>query len=363
MALVKKLSLRKVAASADEEPAAEAAPKKVLKGLKPAKPEPEEEPELPLEEEQEQAPPAKKVLTKKVLGSGPAKKAEPEPEEEPEEEAEAEETEDDEVPEEQAAEAPKKSLAVKKKAAAPEARTYASPAEAAEAEGKTREVVAYSPSSMGTIDGEIDSRDLMRPRIQLVQANSTDLEERGFTVGQIALNGELLIWDKGCDPLELTLLTGRKKYQQKLTDEEYKEGSVPLIFDSKEDAAEAGFNPEWDGDEPPQVDPVLYCLFLLKQPDFIEPDPLFNLEFDDEKYVMAEMKFSGVNMRTPTSGKWLITQTRTSLAPDSRMFNISMVAAREKQKTSGNIVTVAQFKNLGRHKNPEFFEFVKTIGA
>jgi len=357
MALAKKLSLRKVASSASAEEGLAAAPKKVLKGLKPA---PKEEPELPLEESEEEqveeTQPAKRVITKKRLGGGPAAKPDPEPEveEEAEETGEVEEAEEVEEP------APKKTLAVKKSAAP---RAYATPTEAADAEGKTREVVTYNPAAMGTIDGEVDERDLMRPRIQLVQANSADLEERGFSAGQVALNGELLIWEKGCDPLEMILMTGRKKFAQKLTDEEYKAGQMPVIFDSKEDAAEAGFNPEWDGDEPPMVDPVLYCVFLLKQPDYIEPDPLFNLEFGDERFVLAEMKFSGVNMRSATSGRWLITQTRTSLVPDSRLFTIGMTAVREKQKNSGNIVTVAVFKNHGRHEDKEFISWVQSIGA
>lgn len=363
MALAKKLSLRKVAssASAEEEPAA--APKKVLKGLKPAhKEEPElplEQPELPLEyaeeEQVEETQPAKRVLVKRRLGGGPAAKPEPEPEVE----EETEETEETEEVEEVEESAPKKTLAVSKAAV----KKYATPTEAADAEGKTHEVVTYNSAAMGTIDGEVDERDFMRPRIQLVQANSSNLEERGFSAGQVALNGELLIWEKGCDPLEMILMTGRKKFAQKLTDEEYKAGQIPVIFDSKEDAAEAGFNPEWDGDEPPMVDPVLYCVFLLKQPEYIEPDPMFNLEFGDERFVLTEMKFSGVNMRSATSGRWLITQTRTSLVPDSRLFTLGMTAVREKQKTSGNIVTVAVFKNHGRHGDKEFISWVQSIGA
>ncbi len=77
---------------------------------------------------------------------------------------------------------------------------------------------------------------------------------------------------------------------------------------------------------------------------------------------MAEMRFSGVNYRCTTSGTWLMTQTRTSLVPDSREFTLSMIADREKQKKSGNIVTVCQFKNLGRHDDPNFTAWVKSLG-
>jgi hypothetical protein len=214
--------------------------------------------------------------------------------------------------------------------------------------------------AMGTIDGAISERDLLRPRIMMVQANSSDLEERGYTVGQIVLNGQVLIWDKGFDPLNMVLMTGRKKFIQKLSDEEYKEGVIPMIFETPKDAEAAGFTTEWENNEPPTVDPALFCLFLLQQPDYIEPDPIFNMEFDGKAYTLAEMRFSGVNFRSSSAGRWLMTQTRTSLAPDSRHFSIGMTCSREKQK-SGNIVTVASFRNQGRHKNPRFIEWVLSL--
>jgi hypothetical protein len=223
-----------------------------------------------------------------------------------------------------------------------------------------RALANFSPMAMGTIDGAITERDLLRPRITMVQANSSDLEERGYTVGQIVLNGQVLIWDKGFDPLNLVLVTGRKKFIQKLSDEEYKEGVIPMIFENPKDAEAAGFTTEWENNEPPTVDPALFCLFLLQQPDYIEPDPIFSMEFDGKAYTLAEMRFSGVNFRSSSAGRWLMTQTRTSLAPDSRHFSIGMTCSREKQK-SGNIVTVASFRNQGRHKNPRFIEWVMSL--
>lgn len=228
------------------------------------------------------------------------------------------------------------------------------------ADPSDRALSNFSPMAMGTIDGAITERDLLRPRIMMVQANSSDLEERGYSVGQIVLNGQVLIWDKGFDPLNMVLMTGRKKFIQKLSDEEYKDGVIPMIFETPKDAEAAGFTTEWENNEPPTVDPALFCLFLLQQPDYIEPDPIFNMEFDGKAYTLAEMRFSGVNFRSSSAGRWLMTQTRTSLAPDSRHFSIGMTCSREKQK-SGNIVTVASFRNQGRHKNPRFAEWVLSL--
>jgi len=222
-------------------------------------------------------------------------------------------------------------------------------------------VVSYRPMAMGQIDGAISERDLMRPRIQMVQANSSDLESKGFTVGQIVVNGEVLVWDKGYDPLSVILMTGRKKFIQRLTDEEYKDGVIPMIFDSPKDAENAGFSVNWDGKEPPTADPGLFCLFLLEQPEYIEPDPIFSLEHAERKFCLAEMKFTGVNYRSSTAARWLMTQSQTSLIPDTRMFMLGLTCSREKQK-SGNIVTVANFKNLGRHKDPGFAEWVLSLG-
>ena len=222
-------------------------------------------------------------------------------------------------------------------------------------------VVSYRPMAMGQIDGAISERDLMRPRIQMVQSNSSDLESKGFTVGQIIVNGEVLVWEKGYDPLSTILMTGRKKFIQRLTDEEYKDGIIPMIFDSPKDAESAGFSTNWDGKEPPTADPGLFCLFLLEQPEYIEPDPIFSLEHAERRFCLAEMKFTGVNYRSSTAARWLMTQSQTSLIPDTRMFMLGLTCSREKQK-SGNIVTVANFKNLGRHKDPGFAQWVTSLG-
>jgi hypothetical protein len=108
--------------------------------------------------------------------------------------------------------------------------------------GAETAVVSFQPMAMGRIDGAISERDLMRPRVNMVQSNSSDLESKGFTVGQIVLNGEILVWEKGYDPVNMILMTGRKKFIQRLNDEEYKDGIIPMIFDTPKDAENAGFS-------------------------------------------------------------------------------------------------------------------------
>jgi hypothetical protein len=319
MALIQKLSLRRKTA---EIPKTSDAPV--------AEETPVETPEVS-ETPQPAAQPAKRLITKKALA--------PEPDEDIIE-AEVE-----------PAPAPSKKLATRQPIIEADEDDVAS----------ETAVVSYRPMAMGQIDGAISERDLMRPRVNMVQSNSSDLESKGFTVGQIVVNGEVLVWDKGYDPLNLILMTGRKKFIQRLTDEEYKDGVTPMIFDSPKDAESAGFSTNWDGKEPPTADPGLFCLFLLEQPEYIEPDPIFSLEHAERKFCLAEMKFTGVNYRAATAARWLMTQSQTSLIPDTRMFMLGLTCSREKQK-SGNIVTVANFKNLGRHKDPGFAEWVLSLG-
>jgi hypothetical protein len=319
MALIQKLSLRRKTA---ETPKTSDAPV--------AEETPFETPEVS-ETPQPAAQPAKRLITKKALA--------PEPDEDIIE-AEVE-----------PAPAPSKKLATRQPIIEADEDDVAS----------ETAVVSYRPMAMGQIDGAISERDLMRPRVNMVQSNSSDLESKGFTVGQIVVNGEVLVWDKGYDPLNLILMTGRKKFIQRLTDEEYKDGVTPMIFDSPKDAESAGFSTNWDGKEPPTADPGLFCLFLLEQPEYIEPDPIFSLEHAERKFCLAEMKFTGVNYRAATAARWLMTQSQTSLIPDTRMFMLGLTCSREKQK-SGNIVTVANFKNLGRHKDPGFAEWVLSLG-
>jgi hypothetical protein len=319
MALIQKLSLRRKTA---ETPKTSDAPV--------AEETPVETPEVS-ETPQPAAQPAKRLITKKALA--------PEPDEDIIE-AEVE-----------PAPAPSKKLATRQPIIEADEDDVAS----------ETAVVSYRPMAMGQIDGAISERDLMRPRVNMVQSNSSDLESKGFTVGQIVVNGEVLVWDKGYDPLNLILMTGRKKFIQRLTDEEYKDGVTPMIFDSPKDAESAGFSTNWDGKEPPTADPGLFCLFLLEQPEYIEPDPIFSLEHAERKFCLAEMKFTGVNYRAATAARWLMTQSQTILIPDTRMFMLGLTCSREKQK-SGNIVTVANFKNLGRHKDPGFAEWVLSLG-
>jgi hypothetical protein len=321
MALIQKLSLRRKTA---ETPKTSDAPV--------AEETPVETPEVS-ETPQPAAQPAKRLITKKA----PA----PEPDEDIIE-AEVE-----------PAPAPSKKLATRQ----PVIEADEDPDEAA----SETAVVSYRPMAMGQIDGAISERDLMRPRVNMVQSNSSDLESKGFTVGQIVVNGEVLVWDKGYDPLNVILMTGRKKFIQRLTDDEYKDGVIPMIFDSPRDAENAGFSTNWDGKQPPAADPGLFCLFLLEQPEYIEPDPIFSLEHAERKFCLAEMKFTGVNYRASTAARWLMTQSQTSLIPDTRMFMLGLTCSREKQK-SGNIVTVANFRNLGRHKDPGFAEWVLSLG-
>lgn len=340
MALIQKLSLRRK--TADSVPAEQ----------------PEAQDDVQYDAEPETvAPAAKRVLGKKPAAvketKAPApkrlvtKKAAPVAEDEDVIEAEAE-------PIEEPTPKPTKKLAVAK----PPRNIVPSEIDE-EASGEVA-TMSYRPMAMGQIDGAISERDLMRPRINMVQSASSDLESKGFTIGQIVLNGEILIWEKGCDPLNVILMTGRKKFIQRLTDDEYKDGVIPMVFDSPQDAEAAGFETQWQGKEPPTVDPGLFCLFLLEQPDFIEPDPLFSLEYGERKFVLAEMKFTGVNYRAASAARWLMTQSHTSLRPDTRAFMLGLTCSREKQK-SGSIVTVANFKNLGRHKDVGFTEWVLSL--
>jgi hypothetical protein len=372
---IAKLSLRKK--SADDESAdssAEETPKKTLMkkrlGAGPSsaadKDDAEDEAPAPKKllkkapaEEEAEEPEDEAPAPKKLLKKAPAEEEAEEPEDEAPAPKKAVKTLETEVVDEDEAPTPKK-LAVRKKALPSAAGEEDEELDALP--GVDRSPVVYDAMKLGAIDGPIESRDLSRPRIQLVQNNSTDLEEAGFTVGQIALAGEVLIWDKGCDPLSVVLMTGRKRFSQKLTDDEYKEGVIPMTFDSPEAAEEAGFRTTWEGDQPPEVDAFLSTLFLVEQPDFIEPNPIFNLEYEDRRFTIAEMKFAGVNYRSRgVAGNWLMTQSRGSLLPDTRLSMLAMSASREKQKKSGNIVTVAKFRNLGKHSDQEFADWILSL--
>jgi hypothetical protein len=174
MALIQKLSLRRKTA---ETPKTSDAPV--------AEETPVETPEVS-ETPQPAAQPAKRLITKKALA--------PEPDEDIIE-AEVE-----------PAPAPSKKLATSQ----PVIEADEDPDEAA----SETAVVSYRPMAMGQIDGAISERDLMRPRVNMVQSNSSDLESKGFTVGQIVVNGEVLVWDKGYDRQEIEEKLEQEKQRQ-----------------------------------------------------------------------------------------------------------------------------------------------------
>jgi len=307
-------------------------------GKKPA-PEPEEAEEV---EEVEEAPAPKRGL--KPLGKKPT--PEPEPEEVEEEvEVEAEVVEETAKP---------TARGLKRLGAKPQ------PEPEEEAEEPERSIVVAQPAAyeLGRVTGDIEDSDLSRPRLEFVQSVGPLVEEHEYTPGQVVLNKEVLVWEKGYPALEVIVLAANKRFVEVT---EYGSDVMPRIFRSKDEVKAAGLWTEWQDNEAPPVKPELAMLVLVKQPDYIEPHDMFNVAIGDELWALTECRLGGTAFKNPKAGRYIMTIEKTTLSKGLHRGVMSLTTVRE--KPAKNTITVPVFKYLRASTDEQVRAIEELMGA
>ena len=208
---------------------------------------------------------------------------------------------------------------------------------------------ALSSGSGGTgIVGEVDTEDIIIPRLNIVQ-NVGQMAEM-FNAGAVVLNKEVEL----PTPLELTILTARKQFVENLPfDSEEK----PRVFDTLAEVKQAGGTIEWEGNVRPSYNPVLHVQVIFAAPEGFA-DYALPLDYNGHAYGLAIWTLRGVAYNR--AGKNILTAARFSLR-DGLVFG-KWELTTKKEKFGRNSVVVPVLRNAGRN-TPDFVNWVKSIGG
>jgi hypothetical protein len=204
--------------------------------------------------------------------------------------------------------------------------------------------------SLGQVTGSIEQRDLIIPRLAIVQGVG-ELSEV-FTPGDLVLNRDTLLVPKE-EPLELTVLSIRKTYEERLPYDP--NGPRPKTWATREEVVADGLHTEWVNNEPPPVREVGTILTLIKQPKDIE-SLSFNQEYDGERFGIAVWTVR--NTAYSRAAKKVFSAAAIELAQSGLLAGKWELFTKREQINS-NYVFVPHLTLVGKHP-AEFVEFIKT---
>ncbi len=206
-----------------------------------------------------------------------------------------------------------------------------------------------SPLPLGSVCGDISPEDIVIPRLSLVQGVG-DLAEL-FAPGGIVLDKTLLLSD-GTAPLELTVLSARKKYIENLP---FDADSRPNVFNTLEEVRAAGGTIDWVDDQQPSYVPLLQVHVIFRAPE--GSDYAYPLEFEGQPYGLAIWTMRGVAYNR--AGRNIL--TAASFALRDGLFNGKWQLTTKREKFGRNSIVVPVLRNVGRN-TPEFVDFLRNIG-
>lgn len=213
----------------------------------------------------------------------------------------------------------------------------------------TSELATPQPQILGAVSGDIDSGDIVIPRLNIVQAVG-QLGEL-FSPGSIVFNKEVVL-STGSTPVDLTVLSARKQFVENLA---YESDEKPAVFNTLEEVKAVGGTIEWLGNQKPSYLPILHVHVLLKAPK--ELDYALPLSFEGEAYGLAVWTLRGVSYTR--AGKNILTAAKFSLRDG--LFNGKWELSTKREKFGKNSVFVPVLRNVGRNSS-EFVRFIRSLG-
>jgi hypothetical protein len=209
----------------------------------------------------------------------------------------------------------------------------------------------------GSITGEIGMQDFAVPKLKLAQNVGPLTEELGFTSGDWVFADEVILWQPECAEFEITIIRAHKNFVEKT---EYGSGEMGRIFETLQEAADAGLETNWGpNNEPPQTMPQFNLLLLITLPDGVESG-LFNLEGPDQRrYALALWRVSGTAYGPVVQKITGAARTRLAAGLHTGTFKVSA------KKVKGKVNTYWQpVLNPGEAHDEQVIEFVAAqLGA
>lgn len=175
----------------------------------------------------------------------------------------------------------------------------------ANAEPKTVAVASTNkviPGGAKGIEGEITMKDIVLPRINLVQKTGP-LVDSGMVPGSFVFDKEVPL-SNGKDPLKITVLRLVKQYKQKL---EYGDPATPLVFTTQQEVIDNGGSLRYG--EPNYFQEIAHLFLAIAKPDNISEQHASHFyrehagkQYTNAVYTVASTAFTSVGKKVIKAG-------------------------------------------------------------
>jgi len=202
--------------------------------------------------------------------------------------------------------------------------------------------------SLGEVSGDIDRRDLILPRLNIVQGVGPMSEL--FDSGDIVLNGETLIVPKET-PVQLTVLSIKKSFEEWLAYDP--DGPRPRLFETVESLQEADLWTDWRNNERPPAREIATAMLLINKPEELE-SVSFSTKVGEKDCAVAVWTIRG--SAYARAAKKIFSAASLELARTGLLSGLWELSTK-KESVNGNPIAVPVLMLKGRNSE----ETVKSI--
>ena len=220
----------------------------------------------------------------------------------------------------------------------------------ADMEGDNLPVQASTMSlALGNVTGSVDSRDLIIPKLNIVQGVGPLSEVH--TGGDLVLNKETVLAPVN-ESVNLTVLSIKKTYEERLPYDA--NGPRPEVYETIEEVVKQGHWIEWRNKVAPPVREVATVLVLIEKPE--GTDSLgFSHEILGKEYALAIWILRGTGYAR--GAKKIFSANSIELA-QSGLLSGAWALSSERTRVNGNYVFAPVLRITGKN-TPEMVEAIK----
>lgn len=222
----------------------------------------------------------------------------------------------------------------------------------AEIAGDTAVATAPGQSLMniGQVSGDVDSRDLVIPRLELVQKVGPLSTVESLDFGDLVLNKSITLsgihTEKGPNTeVLITVLSIVKSYEEVVPYDPSGQGPRGRTFTSAAQLDAADLWTDWRNDQKPPAREVANMLVLIEQPEGLD-SPSFHLGAGGKRYALAAWVVrSGAYNR---AAKKVFSADKIELAETGLVSGVWSLHT-ERYTSGGNVIAVPFMQLVGKH--------------